>query len=109
MTRIREFLKYSWTICAAQPKAGPVNCRKNQVQYLPMPTNLRKFAAQTNFRLVAGGLLLLFIGGPLLIGWLYGPGAAVTALLCLLGSLLPLGLIALAMLGLDWLVRKNNS
>lgn len=74
-----------------------------------MPTNLRKFAAQTNFRLVLGGLLFLFIVGSLLIGWLYGPGAALMALLCLLGSLLPLGLIALAMWGLDWLVKRNNS
>lgn len=73
-----------------------------------MSKNLRDFAAQTNTRLVAGGLLLLFIVGPLLIGWLYGLGAALTALLCLLGSLIPLGLIWLAMIGLDAIVKRAN-
>ncbi|NCP88324.1 MAG: hypothetical protein CO094_11190 [Anaerolineae bacterium CG_4_9_14_3_um_filter_57_17] len=73
-----------------------------------MTKNLRDFAAQTNTRLVAGGLLLLFIGAPLLIGWLYGLGAALTALLCLLGSLVPLGLIWLAMIGLDVIVKRAN-
>lgn len=73
-----------------------------------MTKNLRDFAAQTNTRLVAGGLLLLYLGAPLLIGWLYGPGAALTALLCLLGALVPLGLIWLAMLALDFIVKRAN-
>ncbi len=42
-----------------------------------MARDLRKYASQTNFRLVVGGLLLLFIIGDGLIYYFYGKGAAV--------------------------------
>ena len=73
-----------------------------------MSRDLRKYTTQTNFRLIAGAILLLFVVGVTLIYFIYGPGAAVMGFLCLLGALVPIGLIALFMLGLDWIVKKAN-
>ncbi len=71
-------------------------------------TDLRKYASQTTFRIVVGALLLLFIVGVGLIWVIYGPGAAVMGFLCLLGALLPIGLVWLSLFGLDKLVNRLN-
>ena len=68
--------------------------------------DLRDYARQTNARLVAGALLVLFIIGDGLIYLIYGPAAAVTGLLCLMGGLLPLVLIAAAFWLMDWVVQR---
>ncbi len=73
-----------------------------------MSRDLRKYASQTNLRLIVGALFLLFVVGLGLIAWLYGPGAALTGFLCLLGALVPIGLIYLFMFGLDVIVKKAN-
>jgi hypothetical protein len=73
-----------------------------------MSRDLRKYARQTNFRLIVGALLLLFIVGDGLIYAIYGPSAAVTGLLCILGGLVPVGLIVLALLLLDWITKRAN-
>ena len=70
--------------------------------------DLRKYAQQTNYRLMAGALLLLFIVGDGLIYLIYGQGAAVTGLLCLAGSLLPILLIGIALWFMDWIVKRAN-
>lgn len=59
-------------------------------------TNLREYRRQTERRLLLGIVLLLLLVGGGLIGWLYGPPAIVSALLCLVpgaGVLLLLWLI----------------
>lgn len=71
-------------------------------------TDLRKYASQTTFRIVLGALLLLFTVGIGLIWLIYGPGAAMMGFLCLLGALLPIGLVWLALFGLDKLVKRLN-
>jgi len=71
-----------------------------------MARDLRKYARQTNVRLVAGALLLLFIVGDGLIYFIYGKGAALFGLLCILGGMLPVVLTVLVLLLLDW-VRKR--
>lgn len=71
-------------------------------------TDLRKYASQTTFRIVLGALLLLFTVGLGLIWLIYGPGAAVMGFLCLLGALVPIGLVWLALFGLDKLVNRLN-
>jgi hypothetical protein len=71
-------------------------------------TDLRKYSSQTITRLVVGALAILFIVGLGLIGWIYGVGAALMGLLCLLGALVPIGLIWLFLGGLDWLVKRLN-
>lgn len=73
-----------------------------------MSRDLRKYTTQTNFRLLVGAFVLLFVVGLGLIWLIYGLPAAITGLLCLLGSLVPIGLIWLFMFGLDWLLKKAN-
>jgi hypothetical protein len=70
--------------------------------------DLRKYARQTNVRLVAGALLLLFVVGDGLIYFTYGPAAAVTGFLCLLGGLAPIGLVALALAIMEWIAKRAN-
>jgi len=73
-----------------------------------MTRDLRKFARQTNVRLGVGAALLLLIVGTGLIYYLYGPGAAVGGLLCLLAALMPIGLIMLSLAALDWIQKRAN-
>ncbi len=73
-----------------------------------MPRDLRKYAATTNFRLIIGALILLFVVGLGIIAVIYGIKAALLGLLCLLGALVPIGLIALLMFGLDKIVKRIN-
>jgi TM2 domain-containing membrane protein YozV len=70
--------------------------------------DLRKYSRQTNIRLVAGALLLLFIVGDGLIYLIYGPTAAVMGLVCLLAGLTPLLLVLLAILVMDWIAKRAN-
>lgn len=71
-----------------------------------MTRDLRRYASQTTVRLVVGALLLLFVVGLGLVGWIYGLGAAIMGLLCLLGAMVPVALIWVFLFGLDWLVKK---
>jgi hypothetical protein len=73
-----------------------------------MSRDLRKYTQQTNFRLIVGALLILFIVGVGLIYWIYGSGAAVMGLLCLLAGLAPILLIVLSLLVLDWIQKRAN-
>ncbi len=73
-----------------------------------MSRDLRKYGSQTTFRVVVGALVLLFTVGLGLIALIYGTGAALMGFLCLLGTLVPIGLIMLFMFGLDWVVKKAN-
>ena len=71
-----------------------------------MKRDLRPYARQTNVRLAAGALALLFVVGLALIYFIYGAGAAAAGLLCLLGSLVPAALILIAIYGIDWIVQR---
>jgi hypothetical protein len=73
-----------------------------------MKRDLRRYAAETNVRIAIGALALLFTVGLGLIWLAYGSGAALTALLCLLGALVPIGIIVLLIWGLDWLLKRAN-
>ena len=70
-----------------------------------MSRDLRKYAAQTNFRLILGAFFLLFVVGLGLIWLLYGFKAAAFGLLCLFGALIPLGLILFFIFGLDSIIK----
>lgn len=53
------------------------------------------------------GVLLLVVG----IGLIYliwGPGAAMSGFICLLGALVPISLIFLALWVLDWIQKRAN-
>ncbi|HLA08147.1 MAG TPA: hypothetical protein VJ022_11915 [Anaerolineales bacterium] len=70
--------------------------------------DLRKYAQQTNVRLGVGAFLLLFVVGLGLIYMIYGSGAAIMGLLCLLAGITPLVLIALSLAVLDWIYKRAN-
>jgi hypothetical protein len=74
-----------------------------------MTRDLRKYGRQTHVRLAIGGLVLLFVVGEGLIYLIYGAGAALIGLLCLLGGLFPVILIVLVMIVLDWIAKRANS
>ena len=71
-----------------------------------MTRDLRRYARQTNVRLIVGALLLLFIVGDGLIYLIYGKGPALMGLLCLLAGLTPVALTLLALLLLAWVAKK---
>ncbi len=73
-----------------------------------MNRDVRRYASQTTFRLVAGALVLLFSIGLGAIWIIYGPYAALMGFLCLIGAFVPIGLIALSIYGLDWVVKRGN-
>jgi hypothetical protein len=73
-----------------------------------MSRDLRKYMKDTNVRLIVGALALLFIVGDGLIWIIYGFGAAVMGLLCMLGASVPIGLILLFLNLSDWIVKRAN-
>ncbi len=73
-----------------------------------MGNDLRKYTQDTNVRLVVGALLMLFIVGTGLIYLVYGAGAAMMGLFCLLGAFVPIGLIFLALYILDWITKRAS-
>lgn len=73
-----------------------------------MPRDLRRYARDTNVRLLIGALLLLCIVGDGLIFWIYGAQAAIFGLLCILGGLLPIAILLLIFWIMDWIVKRAN-
>lgn len=73
-----------------------------------MSRDLRKYAQQTSVQLGAGALLALFIIGDGLIYLIYGKGAALMGLICLLAGVAPILIIALFMVLLNWIVKRAN-
>ncbi len=73
-----------------------------------MTRDLRQYARQTNVRLMIGALFLLFVVGDGLIYLIYGRGAALMGLLCLLGGLLPVLLTIGAVALLDHLAKLRD-
>jgi uncharacterized SAM-binding protein YcdF (DUF218 family) len=70
--------------------------------------DLRKYASQTNTRLILGALLVLLVVGVGLIWAIYGIGAAITGLLCIGAGLLPVLIIIGVLWLMDYIVRKNR-
>lgn len=70
--------------------------------------DLRRYARQTQVRLIAGGLIILLVAGGGLIYLIYGPGPALSGLLCLAGGLSPIIVIFLILQVIDWIVRRAN-
>ena len=71
-----------------------------------MSRDVRSYMKDTNVRLIVGALALLFIMGDGLIWLIYGFGAAVMGLLCMLGAFVPIGLILLLLNLSDWIVKR---
>jgi hypothetical protein len=73
-----------------------------------MSRDLRSYTKDTNVRLIVGALFALFIVGDGLIWLIYGFGAALMGLLCMLGAFVPIGLIFLLLNLSDWIVKRAN-
>jgi len=73
-----------------------------------MTRDLRKYARNTNIRLLIGFILLLFIVGDGLIYLIYGQQGAIFGFICLIAGLAPLVLIALLLWILEWIVKRAN-
>ena len=73
-----------------------------------MSRDLRKYARQTNVQLIGGALLVLFIVGDGLIYLIYGSGAALMGILCLLAGMIPVVLTVLVLLLLDWIRKRAD-
>jgi len=71
-----------------------------------MTRDLRKYAHQTNVRLIVGALFLIFVIGDGLIYYFYGKGAALLGLFCILAGLVPVILTMFVLVFLDW-IRKR--
>jgi hypothetical protein len=71
-----------------------------------MSRDLRRYNRQTNFRLIVGALIVMFVVGDGLIYLFFGSSAAVSGLMCMGAGLVPIGITALALELLGWLVRK---
>ena len=74
-----------------------------------MTRDLRRYAKQTNIRLIIGGIAILVIIGDGLILLFYGLDAAVMGLLCLVIGLMPLLLIWVVLSIFGWVVRRSNA
>jgi len=71
-----------------------------------MKRDLREYSKRTNIQLAVGAFVLLFMVGLGLIWLIYGKGAALVGLLCLLGALVPIALILLVFFGMDWILKR---
>jgi hypothetical protein len=74
-----------------------------------MSRDLRKYARQTNVRLLIGFILILFVVGDGLIYWFYGRGAALMGLLCMAVGLGPVLLIWLILAVMEWAVKRVDN
>jgi hypothetical protein len=74
-----------------------------------MSHDLRRYARQTNTRLVIGFVILLLVIGDGLIYLFYGRYAAIMGLLCVVAGLAPILLIILALWLIDTVVKTNRS
>ena len=73
-----------------------------------MTRDLRKYAKQTNVRLFIGALAVLFFVGDGLIYLIYGGGAALTGILCLLAGMIPVVLTILVLLLFEWIQKRAD-
>ena len=73
-----------------------------------MSRDLRKFSQNTNVRLAIGFVVLLLVVGDGLIYLIYGRSAALMGIVCILGGLAPIVLIAGLMFLIDQVVKKAN-
>jgi hypothetical protein len=70
--------------------------------------DLRKYASQTSFRLIVGGISIVIIAGVTATWLIYGKSAAISALICIVIGLLPIAVIILVFILINALLRKYN-
>ncbi len=73
-----------------------------------MSKDLRQYTKQTERHLIFGFLILVFLVGGGLIFYLYGRGAGITSLFCLLGALVPVLLVVMLLWLFDRVVKSRE-
>ena len=73
-----------------------------------MTRDLRKYHRQTNIRALIYFLIILFVLGDGLIWLFYGYQNAIFGALCMLGGLVPIGLVFLILEAMGWIVHRNR-
>jgi hypothetical protein len=71
--------------------------------------DLRHYASQTSVRLAVGMLILLLTVGNGLVYWIYGKGALLSSLTCMLAFAVPVVLIASLLWLLGWVARRGRN
>ena len=71
-----------------------------------MTKDLRRYASQTNNRLLIGFFLILLVIGLGSIYLIYGREAALTGLICIAFALIPVLLVVIVIAFLGWAARK---
>ncbi len=71
-----------------------------------MSRDLRKYHRHTNYQLIAGAVILLFVVGGGLVFLIWGKSTAISTLLCMGAALIPVGLIVSIFWILDWIVKR---
>ena len=74
----------------------------------PIRKTLAQYSRQTTFRLIVGGIFILFIIGDALIFYIYGSAAAISGVLCLGIGLLPVLIIVGILWVMEYIVKKNS-
>jgi hypothetical protein len=72
------------------------------------PRDLRRYARQTNYRLLVGGIALLYLVGGGLIYLIYGRAALVSGLVCITTGLIPVILVYVFLAAMGWIAKKAN-
>lgn len=73
-----------------------------------MTRDLRRYARQTNIRLLFGFILILFLIGIGLIYVFYGRQAALLGVFCMIFGLSPLVIIWMSLAVIEWIVKRAN-
>jgi hypothetical protein len=73
-----------------------------------MGRDLRRYTRKTYFNLLVGFVILLLVGGGGLVYLLYGPGAATSAVVCMLIGLAPIVLVGMALLIIQWIAARRD-
>ena len=74
-----------------------------------MSRDMRAYRRQTTFRLIVGGIAIIFLIGDGLVAVLYGWDAALMGFLCLVIGLSPLVLIAILLWVMDVIGRQMTN
>ena len=74
-----------------------------------MTRDLRRYARQTNIRLLIGGVVILFLVGDGLVYIIYGQSAAILGFICILFGLSPILFVGLILFTIEWLVNRYNN
>jgi hypothetical protein len=74
----------------------------------PTRKTLAEYSRQTTFRLIVGGIFILFFIGDALIYYIYGSAAALSGFLCIGVGLLPVLIIIGILWVMEYIVKKNS-